>query len=180
MKKRQLAVIIAGGLLFFSGMSQAQAHNASVTKTITITATLGDSIFVSRPQGGDWYQTVDLAATDGTQQSFASSIPLQVWSTTPQFNVSLVHPLEIARTDSAYKMDGVKVKFAGEGSNGKDLGASGAAQTFNQKVKVGNGYQSVYQLKVNANAPKSNGNTDTQGLYTGEMVMLFEIAASSI
>jgi hypothetical protein len=180
MKKRQLAVIFTSGLLFFSGMSQAQENNASVTKTISITATIGDSIFVSRPQGGGWYQTVDLAANDGTQQSFASSIPVQVWSSTPEFNVSLVHPLEIVRTDSAYIMDGVKVRFADAGGKGKDLGTSGVVQTFNQKAKVGNGYQSVYQLNVNAHAPKSNGNADTQGLYTGEMVMLFEIAASSI
>ena len=99
MKNSQLAVIIASGLLFFSGMTQAQDRSASVTKTISV---------------------------------------------------------------------------------GKEIGANGTAQTFHQKTKAGNGSHSVYQLRVNAHAPKGTSDANSQGLYTGEMLMLFEIAASSM
>lgn len=180
MKKSQLAVIVAGGLLFFSGMIQAQDQHASVTKTIRITATIGDNIYVSQPASDGWYSTVSLAPTDSTQTHFSNTIPVQVWSTTQGFTVSLVHSLEITRSDSAYKMAGVNIKFAQPGSGGKDLSADGLAQAFTQKVKVGKGYESVYQLQVNASAPAAARGSDVQGLYTGDLVMLFEVPVNAI
>lgn len=168
---------IVGGLFFFSGMICAQEIHPSVTKTIKITANISDSIFVSRPDGGGWYDTVSLAATDGTQKSFAADIPVQVWTSTPGVNVSLVHPLDLTRTDAAYKMEQVNVKFGDGAGAGKDLSAS---QTFVQKVKVGNGYQSVYHLQIKANSPTTADRATTQGLYTGDLIMLFEIPSSAI
>ncbi|WP_411705805.1 CS1 type fimbrial major subunit [Edaphovirga cremea] len=180
MKINKLALTIATGLLIFSGITQAQERNPSVIKTITITANISDSIYVSRPGGQGWYDTVSLASTDGTQTSFNSTIPVQVWSTTKGFNVSLVHPLEIIRTDSAYKMQGVNIKLAEGGNKGKDLSASGNAQTFTQKLRVGNGYEDVYQLQVNAKPPSALNNVSTKGSYSGDLVLLFEIPSNSI
>jgi hypothetical protein len=171
---------IAGGLLFFSGMIHAQETPLGVTKTIKIIANISDSIFVSRPDGGGWYDTVSLLATDGTQKSFAADIPVQVWTSTPGVSVSLVHPLDLIRTDAAYKMERVNVKFGDGGSTGKDLSASSVSQTFVQKTKIGNGYQSVYYLQIKANSPTNADRATTQGLYTGDLVMLFEIPPSAI
>lgn len=171
---------IVGGLLFFSGMVHAQETHPGVVKTIKITANISDSIFVSRPDGGGWYSTVSLAATDGTQKSFAADIPVQVWTTTPGVSVSLVHPLDLTRTDAAYKMEQVNVKFGDGSGAGKDLGAGDASQTFVQKVKMGNGYQSVYHLQIKANSPTTADRAITQGDYTGDLVMLFEIPPSAI
>lgn len=170
---------IVGGLFLFSGMSYAQETPSGVMKTIKITANISDSIFVSRPGGSGWYNTVSLAATDGTQKSFAADIPLQVWTSTPGVDVSLVHPLDLTRTDAAYKMEQVKVKFGDGSSAGKDLGVDHASQTFVQKIKVGNGYQGVYHLQINANSPTTADRTATQGYYTGDLVMLFEIPPSA-
>ena len=40
----------------------------SVVKKITLTAQIGDSIFVSRPDGSGWYDHEELDATDRTQR----------------------------------------------------------------------------------------------------------------
>ncbi|AHG22748.1 hypothetical protein Z042_10655 [Chania multitudinisentens RB-25] len=176
----KLCVAIVGGLLIFSEMAQAQNSQTGVVKTIRITANISDSIFVSRPEGGEWYDTVGLVATDGRQRSFTANIPIQVWTTTQGVNVSLVHPLDITRTDAVYKMEKVGVRFGDAGSAGKELGVGHATQTFTQKLKVGNGYQSVYQVQIKADAPAARNDVSTQGYYTGDLVMLFEIPPSAI
>ncbi len=156
-------------------MIHAQETPYGVVKTIKITANISDSIFVSRPDDGGWYSAVSLAATDGTQKSFAADIPVQVWTTTPGVNVSLVHPLDLVRTDAAYKMEQVNVKFGDGSGAGKDFGVGHGSQPFVQTVKVGNGYQGVYHLQIKANSPTSADRATTQGDYTGDLVMLFEI-----
>ncbi|WP_081893243.1 MULTISPECIES: CS1 type fimbrial major subunit [unclassified Serratia (in: enterobacteria)] len=171
---------IVAGLFCISGMTYAQQTHLGVTKTIKITVNISDSIFVSRPDGGGWYNTVNLAATDGTQKSFAADLPVQVWTSTPGVNVTLVHPLDLTRTDAAYKMEKVNVKFGDGGNSGKDLNAGNVSQTFAQNMKVGNGYQSVYHLQIKANSPTTADRAATQGYYTGDLVMLFEIPTSAI
>jgi hypothetical protein len=162
MKKIILSVVAAAIL------STGMAHAADgVKKEITIVANINDAIFVSKPDGSTWYDKEELFAKDYTQTQFASNdLPVRVYTTDTEVNVSLVQPLTVSRFDGA-QLSGVAVSFAG-----KPL-TVGAQTNVIQTTTAPGGYDNTYTLKITADAP-TNATGTTNGSYQGDLVMMFE------
>ncbi|AHG21051.1 hypothetical protein Z042_16680 [Chania multitudinisentens RB-25] len=162
MKKILLSVVAA------AVMSTGMAHAATgVQKEITIVANINDAIFVSKPDGSTWYDKEELFPKDYTQTEFASNdLPVRVYTTQNEVNVSLVQNPIIARNDGAQLAD-VGVSFAG-----KPI-VQGTALKITQTSIAPGGFDNTYTLKINAKAPTNAGAT-TNGSYQGNLVMLFE------
>ncbi|WP_024914037.1 CS1 type fimbrial major subunit [Chania multitudinisentens] len=162
MKKIVLSTIAAAIL------STGMAHAANgVKKEITIVANINDAIFVSKPDGSTWYDKEELYATDYRQTAFAShDLPVRIWTTDDEVNVSLVQPLTVSRVDGAQLAD-VAITFAGKPV------VQGSALNIKQVNGVAGAYDNIYTLKINAKAPTAatGGNN---GSYQGDLVMLFE------
>ncbi|MFC0226565.1 CS1 type fimbrial major subunit [Serratia aquatilis] len=162
MKKILLSVIAATIL----SAGQAQAADG-VKKEITIVATINDAIFVSKPDGSTWYDKEELFAKDYTQTEFASKdLPVRVYTTDNEVNVSLVQPLTVARADGA-QLSNVAVSFAGKAV------VTGTPTQVIQTTAAPGGYDNTYTLKIDAKAP-TNATGSTNGQYQGDLVMLFE------
>ncbi|AHG19477.1 hypothetical protein Z042_07500 [Chania multitudinisentens RB-25] len=164
MKKILLSVVAAAIL------STGMAHAAEgVKKEITIVANINDAIFVSKPDGSTWYDKEELFAKDYTQTEFTSNdLPVRVYTTDNEVNVSLVQPLTVNRADGAQLSD-VAISFAG-----KPVVQGTALKVIQTSVAPG-GYDNTYTLKINAKAPTNiAAGTTTNGAYQGELVMLFE------
>ncbi|NCG51957.1 CS1 type fimbrial major subunit [Serratia fonticola] len=148
-------------------LSTGLAHAEGVKKEITIVATINDAIFVSKPDGNTWYDKEELFAKDYTQTEFASNdLPVRVYTTDDEVNVSLVQPLNVVRADGA-QLSSVAVTFAGKPV------VQGTVNKVTQTTKAPNGYDNTYTLKINAKAP-TNAAGSTNGQYQGDLVMLFE------
>ena len=161
MKKILLSVVAAAVL------STGMAHAAGINKEIAIVANINDAIFVSKPDGSTWYDKEELFAKDYTQTSFASNdLPVRVYTTDTEVNVSLVQPLTVARADGA-QLSNVAVSFAGKAV------AQGTPLKITQTTTAPGGYDNTYTLKITANAP-TNATGSTNGAYQGDLVMLFE------
>ncbi|WP_260428284.1 fimbrial protein [Burkholderia sp. Bp9031] len=92
------------------------AHTAQadpVSKKITLTAQINDGIFVSEPDGSTWYGTEELQATDYTQRKFEKSLPVRIWSTSADVNVSLAQSLKL--TSGRYEMANPMVSLSPNG-----------------------------------------------------------------
>ncbi|MFV9064472.1 CS1 type fimbrial major subunit [Serratia fonticola] len=164
MKKILLSVVAAAIL------SSSLAHAApGINKKISIVATINDAIFVSKPDGSTWYDTEELFASDRYQTKFASNdLPVRIYSTTDQVNVTMVQPLTVVRGDST-QLSGVKVTLGG-----LELSTATAAE-LTQTTPVTGGFDNTYTLKINADAPTAAvTGTSTNGDYQGDLVMLFE------
>lgn len=162
MKKILLSVVAAA--IFSTGMAQAAD---GVKKEITIVATINDAIFVSKPDGSTWYDKEELFAKDYTQTEFASNdLPVRVYTTDDEVNVSLVQPLSVTRFDGAQLSD-IGITFAG-----KQV-VQGTPVQVMQTTTAPGGYDNTYTLKINAKAP-TNATGTTNGQYQGDLVMLFE------
>ncbi|MFC0227484.1 CS1 type fimbrial major subunit [Serratia aquatilis] len=161
--KKILLSVVATAIL-----SAGMAHAATgVEKEITIVANINDAIFVSKPDGSTWYDKEELFAKDYTQTEFASNdLPVRVYTTDNEVNVSLVQPLTINRADGAQLSD-VVVNFAGKAV------VQGTALKVMQTTTAPGGYDNTYTLKINAKAP-TNATGSTNGAYQGDLVMLFE------
>lgn len=164
-----------------SVMAASFAHAADATKgvekKITVSAQINDGIFVSKPDGASWYDTEELLATDYKLSHFAKSLPVRVWTKNTSFNVSMTQPLNIVRSDAKFQMSNVKVALADVTGTGSEL-TVGTAKNIVQKTKTADGYDDIYNLTINADAPKATDG-DTNGNYSGDLVMLFEPAADS-
>ena len=162
MKKILLSVVAAAIL------STGMAHAATgVKKEITIVANINDAIFVSKPDGSTWYDKEELFAKDYTQTEFASNdLPVRVYTTDNEVNVSLVQPLTVTRADGA-QLSNIAVSFAGQAV------AVGAQTKVTQTTVAPGGYDNTYTLKINAKAP-TNATGSTNGSYQGDLVMMFE------
>ncbi|WP_175917177.1 CS1 type fimbrial major subunit [Burkholderia pyrrocinia] len=174
---KHLAALAACGAL--TGIAHAgPASPQAVVKKITLTAHIGDSLFVSKPDNSAWYDVVELNATDRAQQSFATTLPIRVRTTNPDINVTLVQPLRLS--NGRDEMANAKVVLTGKAGDAEI--ASGAARTLTL-VKPARGefagYDETRNLKVSAHVPVVSGATSTNGSYHGDLVLMFEPAASA-
>ncbi|MHA7848229.1 CS1 type fimbrial major subunit [Serratia sp. D1N4] len=161
--KKILLSVVATAIL---STSMAQAADG-VKKEITIVANINDAIFVSKPDGSTWYDKEELFAKDYTQTEFASNdLPVRVYTTDNEVNVSLVQPLTVARADGA-QLSNVAISFAGKPV------VQGTPLKVTQTTTAPGGYDNTYTLKINAKAPTNAAGT-TNGSYQGDLVMLFE------
>ena len=157
-----IALGLAGALV-----GTVQAADNTVSKKITLTAQINDGLFVSKADGSTWYGTEELVANDHTQASFSKTLPVRVWSTADDFNVTLAQPLKMS--NGAYEMTNAAVSV-----DEKAL-AFGTALTIEQTVAGVGGYDQVHELAINVDAPtKSESGPSTNGSYSGDLVMLFE------
>ncbi|ABB10176.1 hypothetical protein [Burkholderia lata] len=171
-----VALGVSGAL---AGVAQAgTVSNQAVVKTIRLTAHIGDSLYVSRPDSPAGYGVVELEATDRTQQSFRKTVPIRVWSTNPDFIVEVAHPLTLS--NGPLEMTHATVTLTS--AAGTSTIAPGAAQTIAQ-VKQGTGagsggFDEVHDLKISADAPPRSS-AGVNGSYRGDLVLLFEPRASA-
>jgi hypothetical protein len=162
MKKIILATLLAGAFV-----SVANAAD-TVSKKITLTAQISDSLFVSKADGSTWYTAEELDAKDYTQKSFTKTLPVRVWSKADSFNVRLAQPLTM--TNAGMAMVNTKASWA-QASGTTDL-----TTATNLNVKqvtagpAGTDFDGVYDLTITADAPANPAN----GAYSGDLVMLFE------
>lgn len=173
MKLSKLVLAMGVTTALFGMAHTAQAD--SVSKKITLSAQINDGIFVSKPDGSTWYGTEELDANDYTQTKFSKSLPVRVWTKSPDFNISLAQPLKMSSGN--YEMKNAKVTL---GSTAGDSEVTfGAQQKITQTVVANGGYDEVHNLKINVDAPTQVGTLSTNGSYSGDLVMVFEPVAAS-
>lgn len=157
-----IALGLAGALV-----GTVQAADNTVSKKITLTAQINDALFVSKPDGSTWYGTEELDANNYTQTSFSKTLPVRVWSTADDFNVTLAQPLKMS--NGTYEMANAVV------SMGEQALTFGSSLTVEQTVAGVGGYDQIHDLSINVDAPtKSATGPSTNGSYSGDLVMLFE------
>lgn len=163
MKKIILTALIAG---IFASTAQAVPSN-NVSKKITLTAQINDSLFVSKPDGSTWYTTEELDAEDYKQQKFSKTLPVRVWSKNDSFKVSLAQPLMMTNSGTAMENGMVTWNSA---AGAKALTTAQAETVTQVSGDATNGYDNIYDLTINVDAPQ----TPINGTYTGDLVMVFE------
>ena len=157
-----IALGLAGALV-----GTVQAADNSISKKITLTAQINDGLFVSKADGSTWYGTEELVANNHTQTSFSKTLPVRVWSTADDFNVTLAQPLKMS--NGTYEMANAVV------SMGEQALTFGSPITVEQTVAGVGGYDQIHDLAINVDAPtKSATGPSTNGSYSGDLVMLFE------
>lgn len=165
---KKVILLVAATAIFTNGFAQAAE---GVKKEITIVANINDAIFVSKPDGSSWYDKEELFAKDYTQSEFASkNLPVRVYTTGTEVNVSLVQPLTIARADGS-ALTNVMINFAGKPV------VKGTPVKVTQTTIAPGGFDNTYTLKISAKAPVAapgGGTGSTNGQYQGDLVMLFE------
>ncbi|WP_322066307.1 CS1 type fimbrial major subunit [Burkholderia ubonensis] len=169
-----LTLCVSGVL---AGIAHAdQPSTQAVVKKIRLTAHIGDSIFVSRPDGSAWYDVVELIANDSTQKTFSKTLPIRVWTKTPDFIVTLARPLRLANGDA--EMTNARVTLTA--ADGTSVVAPDTVRKVTQ-VRPGDdgGFDEIHNLKISANAPARNGAARANGSYSGDLVLLFEPTAAS-
>ncbi|KAG8154826.1 hypothetical protein [Burkholderia catarinensis] len=171
-----LAALVACSAL--TGLAHAGPTSPqAVVKKITLIAHIGDSLFVSKPDNTA-YDVVELNATDGRQQTFATTLPIRVRTTNPDINVTLLQPLRLSNG----RDDLASAKVVLTGRTGDSEIASGAARTVTL-VQPGHdgfdGYDETRNVKISARAPVASGAASTNGRYRGDLVLVFEPAASA-
>lgn len=166
-------IIFAAGL----GLSLASAaHAAPVVKKITLTAQIGDAIFVSRPEGSGWYDYEELDANDRTQRAFSKTLPIRVWTKGTEFNIALARPLQMR--GGVYEMRDAKVVLSQHGR--EDEVRVGAPLKVLQSTAGDGGYDQIHRLTVSARAPvQTPDGPSVNGIYRGDMVVLFEPSAAT-
>ncbi|AUT47301.1 fimbrial assembly protein [Achromobacter sp. AONIH1] len=152
------------------------ANAANVSKKITLTAQINDAIFVSKADGATWYGTEELEAADYRQQSFSKTLPVRVWTKNSDFKVSLQQPLKM--TNGVYEMKNAKVSLTSGAGTGEVK--FGSALTVKQVTTTADGFDEVHNVTVHVDAPtKTTGGPDTNGSYSGDLVMVFEPVAAT-
>ncbi len=121
-----------------SGMAHT-AQADPVSKKITLTAQINDGIFVSELDGSTWYGTEELQATDYTQRKFEKSLPVRIWSTSADVNVSLAQSLKL--TSGRYEMANPMVSLSPNGG-GKEIKFGGAEKITQVTIGLGGKYPS--------------------------------------
>lgn len=178
MKLSKFATLLSLSLFACASVNAAEKSEGSISKKITLTAQISDSIYVSKPDGTSWYNTEELEADNNQQKHFSKMLPLRVWSKNKDFTISLAQPLILS--SGYYEMQNTKVTMA---TPRGDVDVKyGAAQTITQTVKSEGGFDSVYNLFINMDAPLSateQGSPSIIGSYSGDLVMLFEPSAAA-
>ncbi|MBN3823260.1 fimbrial assembly protein [Burkholderia sp. Ac-20384] len=175
LSKLVLAMGVTTALFGMAHTAQAETASNTVSKKITLTAQINDALFVSKPDGSTWYGTEELSATDYTQKNFEKSLPVRIWSSNADVNVSLAQPLKMS--SGKFEMKGVKVELS---SNAGDTEVKfGKAQTIKQVSGAVGNYDEVHNLKISAAAPDAPVGVSTNGSYSGDLVMVFEPVAAA-
>ncbi|KWE46267.1 fimbrial assembly protein [Burkholderia ubonensis] len=169
-----LALGVSGAL---AGIAHAgQPSTQAVVKKITLTAHIGDSIFVSGPDGSASYDMVELTADDNTQKTFSKTLPIRVWTKSPDFTVTLARPLRLVNGHD--EMTNARVTLTAV--DGTSVVATDSVRTVTQvRPGDGGGFDEIHNLKISANAPARNGAARANGSYSGDLVLLFEPTAAS-
>ncbi|KVN02993.1 fimbrial assembly protein [Burkholderia diffusa] len=174
MKISKLAIALGfSGLLV--GSVCAATPETSVTKKITLTAQINDGVFVSKPDGSSWYSSEELDAEDYKQMKFSKRLPIRVWSKNAELNVSLAQPLKMS--NGRYEMLNPKVTMTAQ-SGDTEL-EFGNVQKLTQTMQGNGGYDEVHDLVIDVEAPTAGKQGETNGSYSGDLVMLFEPVSSS-
>lgn len=175
MNLSKIAAVLSLSLLACASANAVNKTDGSVSKKITLTAQISDSIYVSKPDGSSWYNTEELEADDNKQKHFSKMLPVRVWSKNKDFTVSLAQPLTLS--SGHYEMQNPKVTLA---TPQGDLNVTyGSAQTVTQVASSEGGFDGVYNLSIDVDAPPEavKGSPSTNGSYSGDLVMLFEPSA---
>ncbi|ABB12989.1 CS1 type fimbrial major subunit [Burkholderia lata] len=176
LSKLVLAMGVTTALFGMAHTAQAETTSNTVSKKITLTAQINDALFVSKPDGSTWYGTEELQATDYTQKQFEKSLPVRIWSSNADVNVSLAQPLKL--TNGTYEMKEVKVALS-SGAGDKEV-KFGDGQKITQVSGVPGNFDEVHNLKISATAPQAaEGGISTNGSYSGDLVMVFEPVPAS-
>ncbi|AWV02760.1 hypothetical protein DM992_25665 [Burkholderia sp. JP2-270] len=171
---RLKAGVFRASVIAHAGPTSPQA----VVKKIALTAHIGDSLFVPKPDNSAWYDVVELNATDRTQQSFASTLPIRVRTTNPDINVTLLQPLRLS--NGRAEMAHAKVVLTGNAGNAEIASGSARTLTLVKPARDGfDGYDETRNLKVSAHVPAVSGAASTNGTYHGDPVLMFEPATSA-
>lgn len=147
----------------------SMAHADPISKKIMLTAQINDAIFVSKPDGSTWYSTEELYADNYKQTHFSRTLPVRVYSTKADFNVSLAQPLQMI--SGKLMLQNPSVVF----------GASDfthASQKITQTTPGADAgtFDQTYDLKIGVDGPTVAAGESRNGSYSGELVMLFEPA----
>ena len=149
-----------------------QAADGSISKKITLTANINDGLYVSKPDGTAWYSTEELAANNYTQTSFSKQLPVRVWSTANDFNVTLAQPLKMS--NGTYEMSNAVV------SMGEDVISFDSPVTIKQTIAGVGGYDQIHNVDINVDAPtKAAKGPSTNGSFSGVLVLLIEPTPSA-
>ncbi|MDR0242368.1 MAG: CS1 type fimbrial major subunit [Burkholderia sp.] len=175
--RTHLAALVASSAL--TGLAHAGPTSPqAVVKTITLVAHIGDSLFASKPDNTA-YDVVELTATDGTRQTFATTVPIRVRTTDPDIHVTLLQPLRLS--NGRDDMVNAKVVLMTGGAANADI-APGAARaiTLASRAHDGfDGYDETRNVKVSAQVPAAGDAASPNGRYHGDLVLVFEPAASA-
>ncbi|WGY70728.1 hypothetical protein KEC55_27285 [Burkholderia cepacia] len=149
-----------------------------IVKKITLTAHIGDSLFASKPDNTA-YDVVELSATDGTQQTFAATLPIRVRTTYPDFNVMLLQPLRLSNGHEDMANAKVVLMTGGAGKADITPGAARPITLVSRGHDGFDGYDETRNVKISAQAPVAGDAASPNGRYRGDLVLVFEPAASA-
>lgn len=172
-----VALAVCGAL---TGLAHAEtASPQAVVKKISLTAHIGDSLFVSKPNDASLNDVVELTAMAGAQQTVAATLPIRVRATNPDINVVLLQPSGLP--SGVDRPADVKVGLTGNTGNLDSV--SGAGRTV-RLAKHGHdgfdGYDETRDLKISAHAQDVRGTAaPAGGRYPASLVLVFEPAASA-
>lgn len=159
-------------LIIAIGLSAASIGVATaadpMTKSIDLKATINDTIYVSKPDGSTWYDTVEeLEANNYTQTKFTKKLQVRVYSSLNGFQVSLASPLSL-------QSGGLTMTTVAK------LGDKTLSTTA-EKIKMttassagGTTHDQVYDLDIEATPPTVASGASRNGAYTGKLAMVFE------
>ncbi|RQS58214.1 hypothetical protein DID99_05935 [Burkholderia sp. Bp8986] len=161
--------------LTYAGPTSPQA----VVKKITLTANIGDSLFVSRPDNSALGDVVELNATGGAQQTVGATLPIRVRATNPDINVVLLRP-----SGSPSGVDGladVKVGLTDNAGNRGMVPGAGRPVRLAKRGHDGfDGYDETHDVKISAHVQDVRGTGQpTVGRNPASVVLVFEPAASA-
>ncbi|WP_244097219.1 hypothetical protein [Burkholderia ambifaria] len=174
----QLAALVACGAL--TGIAEAGPTSPqAVVKTIKLTAHIGDSLFVSKPDDSAWNDVVELTAMDRAQRNFGATLPIRVRTTSPDVHVVLLQ--SPGALNGADGPGSAKVALTSNAGTPDMVSSAGRTITLVKRGRDGfDGYDETHDLQVSAPAPLVRATAaPAGGREPGNLVLVFEPAASA-
>jgi hypothetical protein len=175
MKMRTPMLVLAlGAAMASAGIAHAGPSPAtSVVKRIRLTASIGDSLFASVRDRSTGRDVVELAAVDRDGKTLGATLPIRVWTTGDDFDVTLARPVTFPNgIDGAAGAQVTLASQAGEVTLAPD-GISHVKQVKHNP----NGDEAVHTLRIRVDASAGAGAAGMNRRDVGELVMLFETPA---